>query len=80
MFLGWYGLKALPCLTAPGVMAVVADSGMTFGQAIGATAGFTFLNPQVYLDTVLLMSAAGSAQPGAVRPLFVVGAATASFT
>ena len=46
---------------------------------MAASAGFTFLNPHVYLDTVLLMGAAGSAQPASLRPLFVMGAAKASF-
>ncbi|GGC13892.1 hypothetical protein GCM10011494_35900 [Novosphingobium endophyticum] len=46
---------------------------------LGATAGFTFLNPHVYLDTFLLMGMAGAAQPAAARPLFVAGAVTASF-
>jgi L-lysine exporter family protein LysE/ArgO len=47
---------------------------------MAATAGFTFLNPHVYLDTVLLMGAVGSAQPAALRPIFVAGAVSASFT
>ena len=46
---------------------------------MAATAGFTFLNPHVYLDTVLLMGAAGSAQPADLRPLFIAGAVSASF-
>jgi len=46
---------------------------------IASVAGFTFLNPHVYLDTVLLVGAAGAAQPAPVRPLFVAGAIAASF-
>jgi L-lysine exporter family protein LysE/ArgO len=45
---------------------------------MATTAGFTFLNPHVYLDTVLLMGAAGSTHAPALRPVFVAGAATAS--
>ena len=78
-FLGWCGLKAFQRMAAPDAMTVASGSGMTLGRAIGATAGFTFLNPHVYLDTVLLMGAAGSTQPEAMRPLFVAGAGTASF-
>ncbi|WP_271200065.1 LysE/ArgO family amino acid transporter [Methylopila turkensis] len=78
-FLGWYGLAALRRTVTPGVLAVAADDGMTLGRAMAAGAAFTFLNPHVYLDTVLLMGAAGSAQPEATRPIFVIGAATASF-
>jgi L-lysine exporter family protein LysE/ArgO len=79
-FLSWYGIKALQRLAAPDAMVVGGGQGLTLGRALAATAGFTFLNPHVYLDTVLLMGAAGSAQPAALRPLFVAGAVTASFT
>lgn len=78
-FLGYYGVKALQRMASSGAMAVAADEGLTLSRAIAATAGFTFLNPHVYLDTVLLMGAAGSAQPADLRPIFVAGAASASF-
>jgi L-lysine exporter family protein LysE/ArgO len=78
-FLGWYGIKAWQRMAAPGAMAVASAGGLTLGRTLAATAGFTFLNPHVYLDTVMLMGTAGSAQPAALRPLFVAGAATASF-
>jgi L-lysine exporter family protein LysE/ArgO len=78
LFLGWYGLKAFQRMMAPEAMTVTTQGGITLGKAIGATAAFTFLNPHVYLDTVLLMGAAGSAQPAALRPIFVLGAASAS--
>ncbi|MEG8222489.1 LysE/ArgO family amino acid transporter [Sphingomonas sp. HH69] len=79
-FLGWYGFKALRRMAAPEIMAVDSNGSISLGGAIAATAGFTFLNPHVYLDTVLLMGAAGSAQPAALRPIFVAGAVSASFT
>ncbi|MFO1140801.1 MAG: LysE family transporter [Amaricoccus sp.] len=78
-FLGWYGVRALRRATTSGAMAVAGGAGLTLGRAIAATVGFTLLNPHVYLDTVLLMGAAGSAQPAGARPLFVAGAASASF-
>jgi L-lysine exporter family protein LysE/ArgO len=77
-FLAWYGFKAFQRMMAPETMAVSSNGKLTLGKALGATAAFTFLNPHVYLDTVLLMGAAGSAHPPASRPLFVAGAATAS--
>lgn len=79
-FLGWYGFKALRRMAAPEAMAVASNGSISLGGAMAATAGFTFLNPHVYLDTVLLMGAAGSAQPAALRPIFVAGAVSASFT
>ncbi|RVT39678.1 LysE/ArgO family amino acid transporter [Sphingobium algorifonticola] len=79
-FLAWYGFKAFQRMMAPESMTVSAQGTLTVGRALGATAAFTFLNPHVYLDTVLLMGAAGSAHAPALRPIFVAGAATASIT
>lgn len=78
-FLGFYGVKALQRMASPEAMVVASGTSISLGGVIAATAGFTFLNPHVYLDTVLLMGAAGSAQPADVRPIFVAGAACASF-
>lgn len=78
-FLGWYGIRALRRTVTSESMSVIAGREMTLARAVAATAGFTFLNPHVYLDTVLLMGAAGSAQPAASRPFFIAGAACASF-
>jgi L-lysine exporter family protein LysE/ArgO len=79
-FLTWYGFKAFQRMMAPEAMAVSTQGKLTLGGALGATAAFTFLNPHVYLDTVLLMGAAGTAHAPALRPVFVAGAATASIT
>lgn len=79
-FLTWYGVKAFQRMMAPEAMSVTAQGRITLGSALGATAAFTFLNPHVYLDTVLLMGAAGSAQQIELRPVFVAGAATASIS
>ncbi|WP_206244541.1 LysE/ArgO family amino acid transporter [Novosphingobium terrae] len=79
-FLGWYGVAALRRMAAPEAMLVTEAGGVTLARALTTTAAFTFLNPHVYLDTVLLMGAAGASQPALLRPIFVAGAATASFT
>lgn len=79
VFLGWHAVAAFRRMTAPGALVAQDAGAMTLGRALGVTAGFTFLNPHVYLDTVLLMGAAGSAQPHGLRSLFVLGAAAASF-
>lgn len=60
-------LVSLPGQVAPGRAAV-------FAQA----AAFTFLNPHVYLDTVLLVGSIGAQQVGALRGWFVAGAGAAS--
>lgn len=78
-FLGWYGVKALRRMAVPEAMAVGYAPGLTLRRALATTAAFTFLNPHVYLDTVLLMGMIGAARPVAMRPFFVLGAAIASF-
>ena len=61
------GLDLLPADTATPSRRVVAAT----------TAAFTFLNPHVYIDTVLLLGSIGN-QYGAQRWLFAIGACLAS--
>lgn len=77
-FLCWHGVAALRRMAAPGALIAAAAGGTTLGRALAAAAGFTLLNPHVYFDTVLLMGAAGAAEPAGTRPFFVAGAAAAS--
>lgn len=79
LFLVCYGFQAVQRVAAPDVVTVAPGAQMPLSHALATSAAFTFLNPHVYLDTVLLMGAAGSAMPAEVRPIFVAGAATASF-
>ncbi|MBK1661751.1 LysE/ArgO family amino acid transporter [Paracraurococcus ruber] len=79
-FLGWYGLGALRRALRPAA-ALAAEGGgtaMPLGAALARTAGFTLLNPHVYLDTVLLVGAVGAAQPPGGQPAFIAGAGLAS--
>lgn len=79
VFLAWYGLGALRRACAPGALVADGRDGAdSLAGTLGRAAAFTYLNPHVYLDTVLLMGAVGGALPGTARPLFVAGAATAS--
>jgi len=77
-FLAWYGVSALGRGLKPTSMTVVEQPRLSLRAALAAAAGFTFLNPHVYLDTVLLMGTIGSAQPDFARPAFVLAAALAS--
>lgn len=79
-FLSVYGGRALLRAARPSAMSVQDTMPMSLGAVMTSLAGFTFLNPHVYLDTVLLMGALGSSQPADLRPAFVIGAATASLT
>ncbi|CAN7490881.1 LysE/ArgO family amino acid transporter [Phenylobacterium sp. LjRoot225] len=79
-FLSWYGIAALRRAAHPSAAMVEDQPGMTLGAALAGTAAFTFLNPHVYIDTVLLMGAVGTSLPPIERPLFMTGAAMASLT
>jgi L-lysine exporter family protein LysE/ArgO len=80
IFLGWYGVRALVRARQASSMDVAADGSrrITVRNAVAQVAAFTFLNPHVYLDTVLLMGSIGARQPTDARLWFVGGAAAAS--
>jgi len=79
IFLAWYGLRALARATKASSMSVVEGATrISVRHALAQAAGFTFLNPHVYLDTVLLMGSIGARQPADMRLWFVGGAAAAS--
>jgi L-lysine exporter family protein LysE/ArgO len=81
LFLLWYGAQALRRALRPESLRAAGDGGgMPLRAAIGQVAAFTFLNPHVYLDTVLLMGSIGARQPFGLRWWFVGGAAAASGT
>jgi L-lysine exporter family protein LysE/ArgO len=78
-FLVFYGVKATLRVWHPSTMAD-ENSGSSLGLgAVGATlAAFTFLNPHVYLDTVLLLGGMGARRPLPERPWYAAGASLAS--
>lgn len=78
-FLIWYGYGALRRSMAPSSLIVDHQVGISLTTALASTAAFTFLNPHVYIDTVMLMGTIGSSIPADERPWFVMGAASASF-
>jgi L-lysine exporter family protein LysE/ArgO len=79
-FLAWYGVSALRRAANPSGLVIGAEAGLTLGAALAGSAAFTFLNPHVYIDTVMLMGAVGASLPAAERPLFLAGAILASVT
>src|SRR6185312_4651642 len=73
-FLVWYGVKALRRAWRPqSLVAAAGTQSLSRGAALAQAAGFTLLNPHVYLDTVLLMGAIGSRQAPDMRAWFVGG-------
>jgi len=78
-FLLCYGIMARRRAARPGILLPAGgEPPASLAATLGRTASFTFLNPHVYLDTVLLMGAVGGSQPGSGRPAFIAGAGAAS--
>ena len=78
-FLGWYGFRSLWRALRPQVLdAANGRDPLSLRAAVTQAAGFTLLNPHVYLDTLLLVGSVGARQPADVRVWFVGGAAAAS--
>jgi L-lysine exporter family protein LysE/ArgO len=78
LYLTWFGIKSLR--SAFKVQALDA-SGVQSGSAksvVLSVLGFTFLNPHVYLDTVILLGSIGN-QFGPDKWWFTLGAVVASF-
>ena len=79
-FLCGYGLKALWRSRQPAALQASAQGASSLSRAavLAQAAGFTLLNPHVYLDTVLLVGSAGAQYAGLLKVWFVAGATTAS--
>jgi L-lysine exporter family protein LysE/ArgO len=56
-----------------------ASRSVALGAALAQAAAFSFLNPHVYLDTVMLLGSLANAQGPALRWVFAGGAVAASF-
>ncbi|MEO0637122.1 MAG: LysE/ArgO family amino acid transporter [Pseudomonadota bacterium] len=77
-FLIAYGFFALRRMLKPDAMNVADVKAPALRTAVTTVLAFTFLNPHVYLDTVVLMGSI-SASFGDERWLFGAGGMTASF-
>jgi len=77
-FLGVYGAMALRRALEPHQAVVAQGAPMALRAAVTTTLAFTFLNPHVYLDTVVLVGALANQYQGAERWQFAAGAAMAS--
>lgn len=84
-FLLWYAWGAARRAMRPGVL--VADEGDAAGagsdagslkRAVLACLAITYLNPHVYLDTMVLMGSVGNAQGDPARWWFAMGGGVAS--
>jgi L-lysine exporter family protein LysE/ArgO len=77
-FLIWYGFKAFRRAMAPTGLGASAEATGSLAAALLACAGFTLLNPHVYLDTVVLVGSVANARPAGEQTPFAVGASLAS--
>ena len=76
-YLTVYALRSLWNARRPGALLAAEAAAPTRRTVILATLGFTFLNPHVYLDTVLLLGSLGN-QYGTHRWFFALGASVGS--
>ena len=79
VYLLWYAIRSFRSAAHPAVLTPDDGAAPSLRAVILMTLGFTFLNPHVYLDTVLLVGSIGNQY----RPdqwWFALGAATASLT
>lgn len=78
LFLMWYGLRSLASAWRGGAALELAEGQRTSLRAALLTVlAFTWLNPHVYLDTVVLIGSISAQYPD--RLAFAVGAMSASF-
>jgi L-lysine exporter family protein LysE/ArgO len=77
-FLLWCAWRALQRALRPQGGLAAAAQGAGFGQALATTAALTWLNPHVYLDTVVLMGSLGAQLAPALRAPYAAGAGLAS--
>ncbi|MGL5447279.1 MAG: LysE/ArgO family amino acid transporter [Rhabdaerophilum sp.] len=79
LFLVWYGFKAARRAAFPSAMEIGAGGPIPLKAALTACAAFTFLNPHVWLDTVILVGSLAAPYSGEARWAYGIGAASASF-
>lgn len=79
-FLLWYGWKAARRALHPAAMEIGESGPITLGAAIRTCLALTFLNPHVYLDTVILVGSLGAPYAGPAKLAYTIGAISASFS
>ncbi|WP_299861467.1 LysE/ArgO family amino acid transporter [uncultured Hoeflea sp.] len=79
VFLAAYALLALKRAIAPAGLEAAKSGAGSLRAAVMTCLAFTFLNPHVYLDTVLLVGGLSGRYEGQARLAFAIGAMSASF-
>lgn len=79
VFLFAYAAIAFRRAMKPSAMQAATNAGGSLKAAIGTCLAFTFLNPHVYLDTVVLLGSLSARYEGSARTAYGAGAVVASF-
>ena len=77
-FLGWYGVSSLLRARRTESLRVAGGGTTSRRAALGRAVALTWLNPHVYLDTVLLLGSVANHQGSSGRWWFAVGACLGS--
>ena len=77
-FLGWYGVGSLLRARRSESLRVTGGGHISARAAVGRAVALTWLNPHVYLDTVLLLGTVANHQGETGRWWFAAGACLAS--
>jgi L-lysine exporter family protein LysE/ArgO len=77
-FLTWYGLSSAWRARRRSALTAAPDNSRSRGAVVRRALAFTWLNPHVYLDTVVLLGSVANAHGPSGRWWFAVGAGTAS--
>lgn len=78
LFLLWYAWGAVRRALRPEALVAAQGSQTSLKQTILAALAITYLNPHVYLDTMVLVGSIGNAQGDPGKWWFLLGAALAS--
>lgn len=79
-FLLWYGWLAFRRVLAPEALRLSEEGAVPLGKAVLTCLTLTFLNPHVYLDTVILVGSLAAPYSGSARLAYTLGAISASFS
>ena len=79
IFLFVYGFMAFRRVMSPDAMKAASQGAGNLAKAVATCLALTYLNPHVYLDTVVLLGGLSANYQGVGRAAYGVGAATGSF-
>jgi L-lysine exporter family protein LysE/ArgO len=79
IFLIWYGSRALLSVSSPQGLDEGKSNGAGMRIIVTTALALTFLNPHVYIDTIILLGSISGQYQARDRCLFALGASTSSF-